>query len=766
MEHPVAIYADFETISRKIQGCDPSPTSSYTNKKTLQTCSGYSYTVTSPHFPKRTRTYRGEDAGEMFLRNILEEEKRVFSTLRKIEKKNHNLSEKEKKQWQEEKKCHICNDAFLKDVNPPDTKNRYHLDQIKHLLLANKLDSEKIPSIRKVKKQKRIISVQLHPDKILANDEVKLAKQEELKAFNVNNEKLLAYLELNEIYMQDEEGEEFDLEDELTEEEMERIKKKGWKVIDHDHWTGQYRGAAHSGCNIALRKVKRVPVIFHNLTGYDGHIIFQNIPKVQECKDPKVISKSMEKFIGFTIGRLCFMDSLQHLSASLDKLISNLSAKAEIKGCKHCPRRGPEKSITRHEKIAHKKEFNTEYIHAVKNSELTELFPNLYHNFKKKWKDLPEEAFPLLTRKGIYPYAYMDSMSKFQETQLPPKESFYNDLSKKDISNEDFEFVHKLWETFNLKNLGELHDLYMETDALLLADVFESYRKSILKNYGLDPIHFYTAPSLSWAAGLKFTGVKLEIPSDVNMHIFFDQGLTGGISMVSNHFARANNKLMKEHYDPKLKQSYILLVDANNLYGWAMSQALPTGNFKWVKNLKTDVPALTTGNWGFKSMQEWEQDIKNLKDDDDTGYMFQVDLDYPENLHLDEMHDNFPLAPESCKIEKEMLSSYQTTLGDSLNVAYGSEKLCLTLKDKKKYICHYRNLKFYLKHGMKLKKIHNILQFDQSAWVKPYIDHNTRMRQAADNKFDEDQAKLMNNSFFGKLFFLIINNPYLFCFFR
>ena len=132
--------------------------------------------------------------------------------------------------------------------------------------------------------------------------------------------------------------------------------------------------------------------------------------------------------------------------------------------------------------------------------------------------------------------------------------------------------------------------------------------------------------------------------------------------------------------------------------------------------------------------------------------MFKVDLVYPKNLHLDKMHDNFPLAPEAIKIEKDMLSPYQTELGDSLDVSYGSEKLCLTLRDKTNYICHYQNLKFYLKHGMKLKKIHKILQFDQSAWLKPYIELNTQLRQAADNKFDEDQAKLMNNSFFGILF--------------
>ena len=485
----------------------------------------------------------------------------------------------------------------------------------------------------------------------------------------------------------------------------------------------------------------------------------------------------MEKFIGFTIGKLQFMDSLQHLSTSLDKLVKNLVDKSKIKGCKYCAKRGPAKVIAKHEAIAHKKENETVYQHTVTNPELKDLFTNLYTNFKNKWKGLPEEAFELLTRKGVYPYAYMDSADRFKESKLPPKEDFYNDLVKQHITEEDYDFVKKLWETFRLKNLGELHDLYMETDTLLLADVFQNYRQVILKNYGLDPIHFYTAPSLSWSAGLKFTKVKLEIPSDIDMHMFFDRGLRGGISMVSHPYAKANNKGMKEHYDPQTKQSYIMLVDANNLYGWAMSQTLPTGGFKWVNRLKTDVQALTNGDeciktlqeWEMdkknlqndnstlsnddkcnKTLQEWEMDIKNLQDDSNTGYMFEVDLVYPKNLHMDKMHDNFPLAPETIKIEKDMLSPHQQNLGDKLNVSYGSEKLCLTLRDKTKYICHYKNLKFYLNQGLKLRKIHNILQFDQKAWLKPYIDLNTKLRQEADNKFEEGFAKLMNNSFFGK----------------
>merc|ERR1711984_28196 len=214
---------------------------------------------------------------------------------------------------------------------------------------------------------------------------------------------------------------------------------------------------------------------------------------------------------------------------------------------------------------------------------------------------------------------------------------------------------------------------------MLLADVFENYRRVIHKNYGLDSIHFYTAPSLTWSAGLKYTGVRLEIPTDITINIFMDEGLRGGISLVGNHFAKANNKLLPPEF-----------FDTNNLYEWAMSQCLPTGGFKWVQwihGLPTDAPALTLeGANTYRSMSQWEEEIKRLDDEAAKGYIFKIDLEYPQHLRLDEKHDNFPLAPESFKIEKELLSRYQTEMGDELGVKYGSEKLCLTLTDKKEYI--------------------------------------------------------------------------------
>ena len=149
----------------------------------------------------------------------------------------------------------------------------------------------------------------------------------------------------------------------------------------------------------------------------------------------------------------------------------------------------------------------------------------------------------------------MDSHEKFEMNELPSRSCFYNDILKKDISDEDYEFAQTLWNAYNLKNMGELHDLYMETDVLLLADIFENFRDFSIANYGLDPAHFTTAPGLSWSAALLKTKQVLEIPTDPNMHIFFDRGMRGGISFVSFPYAVANNEGM-DTYNTSLKRRF------------------------------------------------------------------------------------------------------------------------------------------------------------------------------------------------------------------
>ena len=335
-----------------------------------------------------------------------------------------------------------------------------------------------------------------------------------------------------------------------------------------------------------------------------------------------------------------------------------------------------------------------------------------------------------MAKKGVYPYDFMDSFDKFKE-QLPPKEEFYSILNDKHIKDEDYKHAQNVWNKFNRKNMGEYHDLYLQSDILLLADVFENFRKTCLEYYKLDPCHYFTSPGLSWDAMLKMTSIKLELMTDIDMFQFIEKGLRGGISYIANRYGKANNKYMKE-YDEKAPSKYIMYLDANNLYGWAMSQYLPTGGFKW----------MTENNIN-------KIDLNKYKEDSKKGIILEVDLEYPEELH--DLHNDYPLAAEKIKVTKEMLSPYCEEIRDKFKISTGLvQKLIPTLSNKNKYVLHYRNLQLYLSLGLKLIKIHRVLEFNQSPWLKQYIDFNTEKRKNAKNAFEKDFFKLMNNSVFGK----------------
>ena len=469
---------------------------------------------------------------------------------------------------------------------------------------------------------------------------------------------------------------------------------KDIRVRDHCHITGKYRGSAHQECNLQLKlnpeKVK-IPVIFHNLRGYDSHFIMQEIGAIVKDyeytnKDGKkcqmninAIPNNMEKYMAFMLGNhLTFLDSFQFMSSSLEKLVGNL----------------PKESLKYTSKI-----------------------------FKGT-------KFDLMVRKGVYPYDYMDSFDKFN-SPLPKKEEFYSILNNEHISDENYKHAQNVWNTFNLKNMGEYHDLYLQSDILLLTDVFENFRKTCLEYYKLDPCHYFTSPGLSWDAMLKMTDIKLELMTDVDMFQFIEKGLRGGISYIANRYGKANNKYMKDYKKDK-PSKYIMDLDANNLYGWAMSQYLPTGGFKWLKQNKID-----------------NLDLKKYDKENKKGIILEVDLEYPEKLH--DLHNDYPLAPEKVKVTDNMLSNYCKKIADKYNISTGLVyKLIPTLNKKEKYVLHYRNLQLYIDLGLKLTKIHRVLEFDQSPWLKQYIDYNTEKRKNAKNDFEKDFFKLMNNSVFGK----------------
>ena len=366
------------------------------------------------------------------------------------------------------------------------------------------------------------------------------------------------------------------------------------------------------------------------------------------------------------------------------------------------------------------------------SSSLDNLVKNLPDEALKYTKEeFKQEQFNLMKQKGIYPYDHMDSFEKFKQTELPMKDQFYSILNNEHITDEDYQHAQNVWNTFKLQSIGEYHDLYLKSDILLLADVFENFRKTCIQYYKLDPCHYFTSPGLSWDAMLKMTDIKLELMVDIDMFQFIEKGMRGGTSYIANRYGEANNKYMK-NYDDKIPSKYIMYLDANNLYGWAMSQYLPTGNFEWLSPKQIE-----------------NINLNKYTENINKGIILEVDLEYPQELH--DLHNNYPLGPEKVKVADEMLSNYCKKIQKKFNISTGLvHKLIPTLNNKKKYVLHYRNLQSYLNLGLKLKKIHRVLEFNQSPWLKQYIDFNTKKRTHAKNSFEKDFFKLMNNSVFEK----------------
>ena len=325
----------------------------------------------------------------------------------------------------------------------------------------------------------------------------------------------------------------------------EKFSKMNCKVHHHCHITGNYLAAVCNNCNLQLKPRKRkteddddgivIPVIIHNLKGYDSHLILKSLTKMYASKI-RVIPTTEEKFLSFEFGCLRFLDSLQFMNASLDSLVTTLKKSG-------------------YEKFAH----------------TTLHLPHL----------------DLVTRKGVYPYEYMSDRSKFNDRQLPTIDDFYSKLTDSNISNAEYKHAQLVWESFNMSTMQEYHDLYLKTDVLLLADVFEEFRRMALEHYKIDPAHCFTAPGLSFQACLKMTGVKLELLTDIDQLLFIEQGIRGGTSYIANRLATANNEFVG--YDESKPPSHIMYLDANNLYGWAISQKPPIGQFQFLDVNNFDV---------------------------------------------------------------------------------------------------------------------------------------------------------------------------------
>ncbi|XP_065203746.1 uncharacterized protein LOC135833867 [Planococcus citri] len=339
------------------------------------------------------------------------------------------------------------------------------------------------------------------------------------------------------------------------------------------------------------------------------------------------------------------------------------------------------------------------------------LLPSQLKTLKCHFQD--EEEFNLMRMKGVFPYEFTDCEEKLKLEHLPSQDQFYSKLTKSGIANEEYKRAENIWSKFDCKNLGDYSDLYLKTDVLLLTDVFENFRDLCLDTYKLDPAQYYTSPGLSWDAMLKYTKITLDLFTDIDMVHFIQKGIRGGLSQCTKRQATANNTYMKK-FDPSKPTHHLVYLDCNNLYGHSLNSYLAHSKFEWVEDV-------------------CNFNVFEIGDDAEIGYILEVDLEYPKHLHDD--HKDFPFCPES-----------MIPPGSKLK----QPKLIANVFDKKNYIIHYSNLKQCLSQGLKLIKIHRILKFKQSRWLKPYIDLNTAKRAQSKSDFEKDFWKLMNNSVFGK----------------
>ena len=373
------MYADFEALTEKVQGCKPNNDKSYIDAYHKHTDCGYGYKVICCYDEKYTKPveiYRGPNSVYKFMEKMLEEVKYCKNVIKYKFNKQLNVTKEDEIKFKKADSCHICN-------------KKYTATDI--------------------------------------------------------------------------------------------------RVRDHCHITGKYRGSAHQDCNLNFRLTDKIPLIFYNLRAYDSHFIMQNIGQKaknhtykkkngEKCQmNINVIPTNMEKYIGFMLGKhLIFVDSLQFINSSLEKLVDNL----------------PD------EKLKYTKE------------------------------EFKDDHFQLMKQRGFYPYDHMDSFDKFYETKLPNKEDFYSILNDKNITDSQYIHAQNVWKKFSLKNMGDYHDLYLKSDILLLAGVFENFRKTCFQFYNLDPCHHYiTSPGLSYDSMLKMTDINLKLMTDVDMFQFIGRGI-------------------------------------------------------------------------------------------------------------------------------------------------------------------------------------------------------------------------------------------------
>ena len=432
-----------------------------------------------------------------------------------------------------------------------------------------------------------------------------------------------------------------------------------------------------------------------------------------------------------TYGCIRFIDSYRFLSSSLDSLVKTLvdNSDKRLKDFKDeifddeildvvskIEENYTEEILNLEEDDRTIKNLKKHYPEEIENLEealLNYMGENdlkiLKTGFPDKWK--------YLTKKLAYPYEYFNCIDDYQKpVNNLKKEYFFSKLKNKCPDNEEIQRTMDIIERFNIKNGEELTEIYLKSDVLLLACVFEKFIKVSINEFKFNPSYCVSLPGYTWLCGLKYTGINLRTLQDKDMILLLENNIRGGISSV-----------MGDRYIKSDDNKKILYIDANNLYGHSMSEPLPYDEIKFDNNVTLE-------------------DIINTPDDNDIGYFIEVDLIYPDNIK--QKTKNFPFAPMNKKINPDDFNDYMNEIKPDNYIS--TKKLICDWSDKKNYLIHYRMLKFYIRHGMIIDKVHNIISFKQSRWLEKYISFNTQKRNKAKNDFEKDFYKLLNNTFYGK----------------
>ncbi len=521
----------------------------------------------------------------------------------------------------------------------------------------------------------------------------------------------------------------------------------GSRVMDHDHLTGEFLGVAHSKCNLKRRETTQLTCFAHNFTGYDSHFLVNAVAEEigkRLDKDPSTIPINGQKFKAITLNeRIKFVDSLAFLSDSLANLVEMLKRDGSA-------------------------------------------FPIL-----RQMPGMTDSRVDMMTKKGVYPYSFATSVARLAAAkELPPRSAFFNDIGREECSPEDYERAGEVWDEWECDDMLDYTSVYVASDVYLLADVMVNFRNKMWENFGLDLCQYLSLPHMGIDVMLKETGAKIELIHDKEMYKLLRSNIRGGLSYANlrhagcyepgptqraeQHLHRrlqqtevasdssfldwlnrkhAEGDLLVQHeYDPGspydryvsdpgnvfYDEQTLLYLDANNLYGHAMSRPLPLRDFRWMTRKELDRIDV----------------LRDVTDQNGPGYIFEVDLEYPPHLH--DKHCSLPLAPHEVNIDYEMLSPYsrrclELLRGEKYAKRYSSKKLTSTFLPRTKYLVHGLNLKFYLEQGLVLKKMHRGIRFYQEDFIRPFIEKCTRMRAAAATETEKNMWKLLCNSVYGKL---------------